>query len=1042
MSLRVEIAGVDEYLRKAEQMSLFGGKAKPKAKTKGTGTKQAGSVIERGPKGGAIIGRDKKGKPIYQHTVKVGGGGKGGKGKAKPKKKAVEAKEQHVAAALGYQAKFRQHQQLGEFSKMPETANKVADAWDKAGNTKAAGLWRKEAESAEQSLQDKKEDAHAKEMAEAKAKIVAAKAAKEAEAVKVKAEADKKKTIEDKLRAEAASDLKEQVEVKGPPKEAKGSWTAQDVLDGKAPYKVGDALSPNHDSMENAYVIDDYPYGRLRTEMRVWVETTKQGQRDVRQTQNPKTGKWNKPHKSTYEDAVVLGLDEKGHVTYKAGASGSYGSAKIIEFLEKYPDHVAKLPSEKQVSLQARAAYYKAKKAGLSDDEAMQASHKVHVSLYIKEDLLGKEKKAKTAAKKAQKEETAKGPSGPAPVITDKLRGQGLIPPSDMADMDIEAVKTHMIGHGLKDWGNYWGASGAYAMLAKAAKEANRPKLATQYKHMSSVYKHALGYSGTGPQAHKALANLKSHVKKHGAGDTADDLQVKKSMEANSMSGIEQLEDFVKSHKYLKRWKNKNGEWEYEYPQEATKGKQGGLFDKPAKKKAIDWDAINKKRQAKVEHEKRPIDWDSGAVKDKDKFRPVKKKAAKEAGKKTKAQAEKGEEGVKLFKLITGTRTLPANVGYSELALKNSPEVKQAYEDGYLVKDGGRLMPSKKADKFLNDKWEKELIPILDKIKNKQAKGVAYNNFSDAEKLNIDRILQAKRFIDKPTYENNDQPYVRITSGGLAMLGLDESKQVREKEKTKKSMEDIDMDALQALENYGKTEDELAKAQDMPAGKPSIGKGAEQGGKVADVGKTSGNNDAGGGQAGAKAPKKDKLSEDDEDENKALKPHKKPIETTKKSILPAGQREQVAHEQAQAVSRLRKGEDDLIIGEGTAEPKAKADPLQKASVMTQGDDALVYVTNSADLAVDELFKSDQFYSNGSPTITAGSLLIHDQKPCPACKQAMAKSLTACPSCGHGAVHMGVLPVSAEVELAKSKGPKLRRAKQEPDLVLLPKTDND
>ena len=70
-----------------------------------------------------------------------------------------------------------------------------------------------------------------------------------------------------------------------------------------------------HDSMKNAYVIEDYPYGRLRTQMRVWVESVpKKGDRVWRQTLNPKTNKWNNPKKSTFNPILVLYKDEKDHI--------------------------------------------------------------------------------------------------------------------------------------------------------------------------------------------------------------------------------------------------------------------------------------------------------------------------------------------------------------------------------------------------------------------------------------------------------------------------------------------------------------------------------------------------------------------------------------------------------------------------------------------------------------------------------------------------------------------------------------------------------
>lgn len=77
-----------------------------------------------------------------------------------------------------------------------------------------------------------------------------------------------------------------------------------------------------HISQETAYVVDDYPYGfRLRCKIRYWLEFKKKaGFRLVSQTTNPKLSSaemWNKPKASTYSTLGVMGLDEKGYVTWE-----------------------------------------------------------------------------------------------------------------------------------------------------------------------------------------------------------------------------------------------------------------------------------------------------------------------------------------------------------------------------------------------------------------------------------------------------------------------------------------------------------------------------------------------------------------------------------------------------------------------------------------------------------------------------------------------------------------------------------------------------
>lgn len=71
-------------------------------------------------------------------------------------------------------------------------------------------------------------------------------------------------------------------------------------------------------TQENPFVIDSYPYGRLRCVKRVWLETKpRKGTRCVGQTQDPKNLRWNKPHASTYaEFSGAMYLDSAGHVQW------------------------------------------------------------------------------------------------------------------------------------------------------------------------------------------------------------------------------------------------------------------------------------------------------------------------------------------------------------------------------------------------------------------------------------------------------------------------------------------------------------------------------------------------------------------------------------------------------------------------------------------------------------------------------------------------------------------------------------------------------
>jgi hypothetical protein len=158
--------------------------------------------------------------------------------------------------------------------------------------------------------------------------------------------------------------------------------------------------------------------------------------------------------------------------------------------------------------------------------------------------------------------------------------------------------------------------------------------------------------------------------------------------------------------------------------------------------------------------------------------------------------------------------------------------------------------------------------------------------------------------------------------------------------------------------------------------------------------------------SGVPGGKKQKLSDDDAEVEGQMKPHKKPIEKTAKSMTPQGQRDSVAHANAIAVSRLRKGEGDKQL--------------------------------SSDEAASELVKSDGFYEGDqSPTLDLHrDLDINSIQECGACKGTFAKSLTACPDCGYGQVGHRVAPgqtIGGDVSVQPSHQPVLRKSQPEKDI---------
>jgi hypothetical protein len=94
-----------------------------------------------------------------------------------------------------------------------------------------------------------------------------------------------------------------------------------------------------HDSEQTAYNVDDYPYSfKLRCKIRYWLEMKpKKGFRFMSQTENPKTGRWNKPKASTYMDlAGVMYLDSQKHVQW-AGLGMYSKESEVLEFIKDFP---------------------------------------------------------------------------------------------------------------------------------------------------------------------------------------------------------------------------------------------------------------------------------------------------------------------------------------------------------------------------------------------------------------------------------------------------------------------------------------------------------------------------------------------------------------------------------------------------------------------------------------------------------------------------------------------------------------------------------
>jgi hypothetical protein len=92
-----------------------------------------------------------------------------------------------------------------------------------------------------------------------------------------------------------------------------------------------------HNSFETAYLVDSYPYGRLRCRIWFWLESDpKKGFRFVSQTENPKNGRMNAPKKSTYSKmAGCMFLDENLHCTW-TGITEYSDCGEALAFVQKF----------------------------------------------------------------------------------------------------------------------------------------------------------------------------------------------------------------------------------------------------------------------------------------------------------------------------------------------------------------------------------------------------------------------------------------------------------------------------------------------------------------------------------------------------------------------------------------------------------------------------------------------------------------------------------------------------------------------------------
>jgi hypothetical protein len=259
----------------------------------------------------------------------------------------------------------------------------------------------------------------------------------------------------------------------------------------------------------------------------------------------------------------------------------------------------------------------------------------------------------------------------------------------------------------------------------------------------------------------------------------------------------------------------------------------------------------------------------------------------------------------------------------------------------------------------------------------------------------------------------------------------------------------IDYRIKQADERQSMTkslEDDMSKSDMAPVADPDgmpkhnwgklghtksaqIDGGSADGGSLDGTGKTSGPNpeqpvkgfNKDGKPTGMQGVKGQKLSEDDEEAEGQMKPHRKPLErSVKKSLHPADQREETAHEEAVHVSQLRKGQADVKVGENH--------PFSMDSVHGNTDKIAAGLVDPS------------FYNGRPPSLTHEDSLMRKSLLCKSCGDEHSAMLTACPSCGENTTNNRLLPNGAwtgapgmVIEKAESHETTLKPIPQEEDL---------
>lgn len=321
-----------------------------------------------------------------------------------------------------------------------------------------------------------------------------------------------------------------------------------------------------------------------------------------------------------------------------------------------------------------------------------------------------------------------------------------------------------------------------------------------------------------------------------------------------------------------------------------------------------------------------------------------------------------------------------------------------------------RVERAKYEDKMEKDRKavNKEFDRVQDKEKELESKLI------DAK---IKRVEAEQASAGKGMYRSEDTSQDDLSKSAAESTDTDDPQDVEEPEQPVSAMDSY-------LEKAG------VKINKLPSGdKRKLGEGPEEGWPAFDLPKlgiATGPHDAKAAEmVNPPAPKRVKLSVDDEWEENQMKAKPKPLESMRRGYTNGAPDTNIQRASAQVQRQLEKSE-QVQVGIGVSTPESEKENLSKANHWKQGD---VHYSNQSDLDADRLLKSDSdFYNGAPPSMNPQKNALEKSELCK-CGSNYPIALNRCPGCGTLA-KSGPSARQAPVVTLRRNGPALRPRIQE------------